>query len=117
MLELLVQHTVREADSKGTHRFYWVLLIKPSKTYLQKAFEDLLCLVFNTESFLIHPISNCPGGGFGGPGGGFGGPGGGFFSTGTSSGFATASTCSKTTPRTTQTTPRTTKNTTRTYYI
>ena len=36
-------------------------------------------------SFLIVPISNCPGGGFGGPGGGFGGPGGGF-RTGKSSG-------------------------------
>ena len=36
-------------------------------------------------SFLIVPVSNCPGGGFGGPGGGFGGPGGGF-RTGRSSG-------------------------------
>ena len=60
--------------------------------------------LITADSFLVHLISNCPGGGFGAPGGGFGGPGGGFFSTGTSSGFATASTCSKTTPRTTKTT-------------
>ena len=31
------------------------------------------------DSFLIVPISNCPGGDLGGPGGGVGAPGGGFF--------------------------------------
>ena len=62
-------------------------------------------MIFLThDSFLILPISNCPGGGFGAPGGGFGGPGGGF-RTGRSSGKATAGTgAKKTTPRTTQTT-------------
>ena len=38
------------------------------------------------DSFLIVPISNCPGGDFGGPGGDFGGPGGGFFSNNSNSG-------------------------------
>ena len=46
----------------------------------------------------MHPMSKCPGGGFGAPGGGFGGPGGGF-RTGRSSGKATAGTgAKKTTP-------------------
>ena len=31
--------------------------------------------IYTVDSFLIVPISNCPGGDFGGPGGGFWGPG------------------------------------------
>ena len=63
------------------------------------------------DSFLIVPISNCPGGDFGGPGGGFGGPGGGFSGNRNSGKPLLLLLLTKTTPRTTKPTPRTTATT------